>query len=316
MAAPSAAALSPSAIHAGNTAGWLILCLGAVLLMPALVLLVGPLLFGVPHLLSELRVFARRLQPSRNALLVVVAPLALLILLRVAEQFGLARPQGSDVMLGCAALLAAAAIRPGTVTDRIGRSMIALGISAFALYDTWLTTIVLAHLHNLIAVVFLISWVGSPKRSRDMRVLCIGLVAGIAMLYVAAPPASDAMLDAALPGSANFLSGIRLALAPGLSGEVGHRLVLVYGFAQLMHYVVWLVWMPTLIDDNAARTARRPTQSVPFVPILIALMLALPLLSMMKDPIVIRDQYLALSSFHGWLELSVLAWCGLRIHAH
>ena len=39
------------------------------------------------------------------------------------------------------------------------------------------------------------------------------------------------------------------------------------------------------------------------------------MIAMLGDPVSFREQYLALSSFHGWLELAVLTYFGLRAHA-
>ena len=298
LAAGSRSRSSPSV---GVTA-WLGACLVCVLVMPATVLLLGPLVFGAPHVMSELRVLAQRLPVRRRSLMLVLAPLVVLIALRIAEQLGWDRPASSDVVLGCAALLVAATVRPGDTRDRVARLLVVTGFSVFALYDTHVTTLLLAHLHNLIAVVFLIAWSRSRSGVRAHSTLVAGVVAVVAVLLVAPTPGSPSA----------FVTDLRFALAPGLSAELGHKLVLVYAFAQLLHYVIWLVWMPRLpgaeMNDVGGRLGW-------FAGALIGAALVLPMTAMLGDPVSFREQYLALSSFHGWLELAVLGYCGLRFHA-
>ena len=125
-----------------------------------------------------------------------------------------------------------------------------------------------------------------------------GTAVAIALLCIAATP-TDAP---------QFVTDLRESLAPGLPVGLGHRLVLVYAFAQLLHYVIWLVWMSQI---NAGDTRRKPRTSGGFVAAMIVVAVGLPMLAVIGNPIALREQYLALSSFHGWLELVVLAYCGL-----
>lgn len=280
---------------------WLAACLACVLMMPATVLLLGPLVFGAPHVMSELRVLTQRLPMRRQPLMLVLSPLAIMIALRIAEQLGWDRPASSDVVLGCAALVVAATVRPGDTLDRVARLLVVTGLSVFALYDTRLTTLLLAHLHNLIAVVFLIAWSRSRSGVRAHSTLVVGAVAVVAVLLVAPTPGAPSA----------FVTDLRFALAPGLSAALGYKLVLVYAFAQLLHYVIWLVWMPRLQRAEVNGDGRLGW----FAAALIGAALVLPMIAMLGDPVSFREQYLALSSFHGWLELAVLTYFGLRAHA-
>jgi hypothetical protein len=88
--------------------------------------------------------------------------------------------------------------------------------------------------------------------------------------------------------------------------------VLTYAFAQLIHYVVWLVWIPAVEPLGVTHAARGDGW---FIAALSIVAMGLPILAAIENPIALRDQYLALSSFHGWLELTVLTYCGLRGHA-
>lgn len=289
-------------IPSGDRIAWLIGCLACVIVMPTTVLLIGPLVLGAPHLLSELRVLGQRVHVSRPGLALIAAPLAIMIVLRIGEMSGWSRPASSDVLLGCAAMFVAAVIRPGAVRDRVARMLIVLGISVFALHDTRLTTLLLAHFHNLIALLFLFAWSRATRGSRDFVALVCGLMLAAGLLGLAAASSEPSV----------FVTDLRLVLAPGLSAQLGYWLVLVYALAQLLHYVVWLVWIP-----RASAVVRPPDHKSydAFPVVLIIAALGLPLLAMLWNPIAIRDQYLALSSFHGWLELTVLMYCGLSAHA-
>ncbi len=270
---------------------------------PGAVLLAGPLLLGVPHIFAELRVFTRQIRLPRPLLLAVAAPLGLLILLRVFEALGLERPANSDVVLGCTALCLAAMLRSGNVTQRCGRGLVVLGLSIVALHDPKLTTLVLAHGHNFIALAFLALWIHPKQSMRPAHTIIAAAVVAMLLLVTLATPADI-----------GFLREIRLALAPGVEAEWGVRIVLIYAFAQLLHYAVWLWWLPALAREPLPD--RQPLRGSRWLMIVGALAV-LPILAVLSgNAIAVRETYLALSSFHGWLELSVLAAVGWRSHAH
>ena len=45
------------------------------------------------------------------------------------------------------------------------------------------------------------------------------------------------------------------------------------------------------------------------------LLLAVPLAVYLTNPITVRDRSLTLASFHDWVELSLLAYCGIALRA-
>ena len=293
-----------------RVAVYLLLSLAITLMAPALVLLAGPLLLGVPHLLSELRVFARRLTVTRAALLTTLAPLAALVSLRIAEWYGYARPEGSDVVLGCAAVVAASACRPSRWEKRMSQCLVVIGISVLALQHIALTTLLLAHAHNLCALIFFVLWVRPRVNARDVSLLVLVVLAAGGFIWFGAPATANSP----------FLSNVRLALAPGMTAELAQRVLLAYALAQLMHYAVWLDLLPRVLfaRPHAARAMHAPTmrttdKNTHHTALLLAVcvaVLAVPLYAYLSDPIATREHYLAFASFHGWLELAVLAYCG------
>jgi hypothetical protein len=275
----------------------------AVAIFPAVVLLVAPLLLGLPHVLAELRLFARRLQITVWQVVAIASPLAAIIILRVVEVCGYERPANSDVALGCVAICVAAALRAGRVQERIARASTALGASIIALHDPQLTTLALAHAHNFVALAFLLLWKPPGFAAQRAQTIIVSTAIALLLLVVLTPLAD-----------AGFVRDIRLALAPALDPEWGLRLVLVYAFAQLLHYAVWLWWLPT---SARGVTESRPAVSGNKLALIAGSIAALPIVAWLAgNPVDVRNTYLALSGFHGWLELSVLAFVGLRSHAH
>ena len=281
---------------------FLLLSLSITLVAPAFVLLAGPLLLGVPHLMSELCVFASRLKVTRVAVLTTVAPLAVLVGLRIAECFGYARPDGSDVVFGCAAILAASACRPGPWLNRVSQCLVVIGMSVLALQNAALTTLLMAHAHNLCALVFFVLWTRPRLSPRDVSLLVLVVSTAGGLIWFGAPGVANSP----------FLSNVRLALAPGMSVELAQRVVLAYAFAQLIHYAFWLDLLPR------APSLRTPDKDARRTKVLFGVgvaVLIVPLYAYLTDPVEARDHYLAFAGFHGWLEFAVLAYCGLGLSA-
>lgn len=272
-------------------------CVGLVALAPGAVLLFAPLLLGLPHVLAELRVLDRVARPRSAVLIAVLLPLVAMFALRVAEALGAQRPAASDVVLGGAAVLAAALMGPSARDARLARGLVVGGLAVIALQDTRLTAVLMAHLHNFVALAFVLTWLDAQRRATVARALLCCLAAALL-----------ALLLRGLPEETAFLRGVRLALAPAIPEDWGLRLVLVYAFAQLVHYIAWLAWIPRLQRVAAPRRGRMGAVAI----VALGSMLLVPLLAATSDPIRIRDGYLALSGFHGWLELSVLAYGGLN----
>jgi hypothetical protein len=103
-------------------------------------------------------------------------------------------------------------------------------------------------------------------------------------------------------------------LAPDLSSRWALGLTLSYVFLQAVHYSVWLGWLPQ--DDTRAEgttsfrmswRSLRADLSWLFYPVAIT-SLIVPVLGVALGAVLIRDWYLSLASFHGYLELAMLAY--------
>ena len=126
------------------------------------------------------------------------------------------------------------------------------------------------------------------------------LLIGLASALLAAAPAGGLTLD-----------GVVRTLAPGVPGPWAGRLVLLFAYAQLLHYVMWLDAIPAVLCEET--TPRPPSESwsrwwrdlgAPLAVVVIAASLLLPLVAL-RDPASVRATYLSLALFHGWLEIAV-----------
>ena len=278
---------------------------------PAWLLQLAPLVLGIPHILAELRVFAQQLCVQQVALFTILTAPAVSLCLRIAEWHGFVRPAGSDVVCGCLAIVAAVACRPDPMTQRWSQSLIVIGLSGVAVYDSAWTTLPLAHAHNLLALVFLALWRRPYVPLRNAWRLAVGLLIAGTLLCLAVPATEDR----------EFLTSLRLGFAPSVSAHVGYRMLMIYAFCQLLHYAVWLYLLPRALRAReprvraAMRTDQTTTRRALMPGAVWSCVLIVPLYAYLTDPISARDHYLALASFHGWLELAVLAHCGLAIPA-
>ncbi len=270
--------------------------LALTLLGPLALLLLTPLVLGVPHVVGDLRCLV--LSPSARALglpkLALFVPLAALTALSAAPVLGLESWPRTQLICGAAAVLGAILGAGHRARWRLPLAVGVLVLAALACWNVALGLMVLAHAHNLIAFLWYCAW------ARNRREAAIAFAA-----YALAATAIFSGLAAA-PVDADFagLSSAKLAaqLAPGASAPFGRNVVASFAFAQAVHYGVWIWLLPreratSLRQDLGARGLR----------LFLGCSVLVPLLGLC-DPVWARDSYLALASFHGWLELAVLAF--------
>lgn len=273
--------------------------LAATLIFPLWLLILGPLVWGVPHLVADLRYMAVR--PGYHRRL----PLALLAgppLLWVAV--------GGPLSAGfAAAALACVVARAGAGRRALGVVMVAALAGLFASLGR-MGDLVFAHLHNVVAVA--LWWAWRPRTSRLHWLPLILMVAASGFLV------SDAALSLAHGGLSWFGGGMSAdyqvwRLAAGVPVEWALSLVLLFCFAQTIHYAVWLQWLP---DDDRER-ASPPTLRTRWAglvadmgrPLLygaLAVSLALAIWAA-SDLMAACHGYFRMARFHGHLELTAAA---------
>src|SRR5215510_11801015 len=132
---------------------------------PLPLVLVGPLLLGVPHVIGDVRVLwlGRPGGFGGSAARAVLVPLFVLTLLRGASLLGLGSNPALEIASGMAAVLLAATMgaRSPPAAKAWAAGCVALGIVAIVFPRA--TTVVLAHVHNLVAFGLWVAWSGSRR---------------------------------------------------------------------------------------------------------------------------------------------------------
>lgn len=290
------------------------LLLAITLLAPRALLLIAPLLFGVPHVAQDLRCLWLRLDSRLPRGLVITVGLALLSMLcvraaYVAELAIVHRPWFGprlEIGLGLLALAMSAGFTPATTGRRAWVLPLLGAIGLAALWWPQQSILALGHLHNFVALGLLFYFL-----RRVPRALVLSIVVAIAVLM--APPllefARSTALDRVVPSAFDW-SSLERTLAPGATPELATRLVLIFAFAQALHYLAWLWWIPRAVapTSSTAQDFGRGGFAC-----LVALAIGVPLWGYF-DPLGARTTYLTLVFFHGWIELAVIVHLALRSH--
>ncbi|WP_437624302.1 hypothetical protein [Sorangium sp. So ce1151] len=287
---------------------------------PSALLVLGPVLLGVLHVAADVRYLVlRRGLPSWWRSVVWAACAALIGLRAAQELFGSA----AALLRAEHAVLAAwlgAAVLAGALASRAWRraalaAAAAVALSAAALAAPRGFRLGLAHAHNLVALAL---WLALFRRQVRAVALPLGLVlAGTALL------ASGAMTSLTLRAGWLDAFGLHLFLAsdwlaPGLPTRAAVALTASYAFLQSVHYAVWLLLIPqedgpgqrTTTFRMSARSLRRDFGDAGLVAV--ALAAGLALLGATRSALGTRNLVLSLASFHGYLELALLAYFYVR----
>lgn len=304
---------------AGLSLGHASVALLATLLCPSLLLVLGPVLLGVPHVASDIRYLVLRPNLARGFGTWVAVCSLMLIGVRVVELGFLGNPAFArvEIVIVLAWVLGALASLHGRWSlPRLGVAAGAVGVGALALSEPTLARLVFAHAHNAIALVV---WylLFRPRRASGFLPLA-GIALATLFVYrlggsiperLGAPVWFDLHIQAASAW-----------LAPGLAPEHQRGLVLSYVFLQSVHYAVWLLFIP---QDASARpgsptfcmslrSAWRDFRPIGFA--LIALGMLTVAIAACIDPLTTSAVYLFVTPFHGYLELVVLAcWAAERL---
>ena len=263
-------------------------------LLPLHVLLVGPLVFGVPHVVGDVRTLVLQ-KPGGfggKTALASLAALGVMTALRVATMAGAALPPQLELGAGVLAVVLAILVDSRASRRRTLALSASLALGGVALAAPRASTVLLAHAHNFIAVGL---WLSLARGSARTRVALSAYA--LAFVAVLALPHSG-------PAALGDFRWTELAstLAPGLASDVADRVVRSFAFAQLVHYALWCGPLP-----RARRSSFRAEAGRVGVALAVALALALPLAGLFDAPLA-RATYLSLAIAHGWLELAVLAF--------
>lgn len=276
---------------------------------PLWLLAFGPLLLGVPHLLADVRYLILRPGYHQRRALWGFCGVPIVA-------FGL----GAGVAIGLLAVIGALlSARQVTGQSRAraswGAALVMPFIALAVLYPEP-ARLVLAHLHNFIALAI---WWGWQKQ--HSRLEKVGLALIVASCLAILSGAFDGLASTAgLPWSG--LGGLasdglsmhsqRLSLAPDPSDIWSVRWVLLFAFTQSLHYATWLRLIP---DDDRKRPTPRTFKSswrallAEFGVVPLGLISAVGIglaLWGLWDVSGARNGYFSLALFHGMLELSAM----------
>lgn len=207
------------------------------LVAPLWLLVLGPLLWGVPHVAADIRYLVVRTGFGRRPALWVLGGIPLLVL-----------GAGVDLVWGFVGAAGVALVARASLPRRIAAAAVVLGFGLALARLGPASDIVFGHLHNFGAVA--IWWAWRARRGRKHWLPLVLLVAASGLLL--------SSLGVELVGS-NFEwhatgdSADRQLwrLAPGLAPMLGMRLVLLFCFMQSVHYAMWMQMIP---DEERRRS--------------------------------------------------------------
>jgi hypothetical protein len=275
--------------------------------IPLWMLALGPIVLGVPHIVSDVRYLVVRPGYHRRpeVWLLAAAPLAV----------GAVTGRLTWGFVGAAGALIAARTTPR-------RRALGLALAVPLAILTWRfvgwSELVFAHLHNFMGVA--LWWAWRPRATR-LHWIPLALFAAVsaALLLGAVDPVLRGSASAG-PAGATTMAGHLAALAPFAGPTLGARLVLLYAFAQSVHYGVWLRLIP---EEDRPRPAPRGFASsytalradLGALPLLVFGALAVALAAWAtRDLAVARAGYLRFAVVHGQLEFAAAAllWAEAR----
>jgi hypothetical protein len=281
---------------------------GAALLVavraPLATTVLGLIAFGVLHNVLELRYVAGRFAEVLRGrfLLVLLALVSGIVTCRLA---GARTP---EILLAYGVLAVGvwhAVRRPWWRVAALGGLGVALTVSL-----TWPAYhfVVLAHLHNVVPLVFLWEWARTlPSGRTTFRVAQLVWVLGIPALILAG--VFDPWI-AGGPSTVAAFAGTPASVAapvvpPGVA--VGLRFLVVFAYLQTMHYVVWVGFLPRC----APAAARAFDLRIPWLSGWRPWALGTGLAALLSVLFVVdyrqgRLLYASFASYHAYLEFPVL----------
>ena len=288
----------------------LLLTLGA----PGIPYVLGPALLGVPHVVSELRFLVVRRTLPRGLVVAAVGLSSLLVALRVAEAIAPRAIAWAPVEVGLGWGLATIGAVAGAVaasSKRRGAIVLApiAAVSIWAVSHPGTAQLLFAHAHNVITIAL---WVWLFRRRPLFAIpslvaiaaCALWLASGDALSHVRfAGPFVERLVDESMRAVPRFVPQ-RNALGLGLA----------FVFLQSIHYAVWLAWIPQ--EDLRAEgttsfkmSARGLVRDLGALGAAVAIFLSVLVVgASFVDVHRTRGLYLSLATFHGYLEVAMLAF--------
>lgn len=292
--------------------------LGAVY-FPVLLFTLGPILFGVAHVAADVRYLVLRRKLARWWQNSVWLGCSALVALRVVEELGWLRHVERIEFGSAAAFIALAALTGLRERGSLRRGLFACALLAVAtscaLSQPKLARYVFLHAHNLIAI---LAWATLFRAHKRWLLLPATLIASTAVLL-----ASGAFFRQTLasPFAASFHLHVFTVtdwLAPFADPRLAIGVTTSYLFLQSVHYSAWLSWIPQQEQPKRGTPTFRMsvrslfsdlgTAGVATVSVAALAVWFGACLNLHRT----RGLYLSLATFHGYLELALLAYFWVR----
>lgn len=284
-------------------AGALLACataLGGAALAPGYVLLLGPVLLGMPHLFFEARyLFFQHADLRRAALVAILVAQSVLVF------------AGIGIYTLGVACIAALAVTGMLATRRgLALALLAVLVEAAALVGPDWSRFLLLHGHNCLALAVWLAWRKRPTRVSIAVAACF--VAGTVAIAIGC---FDGLPLRRPFGEATFsITHITDAVAAGFGGPWRKRLLVFFLFAQAFHYAVWLRLIPeearpreTPRTWRASWQAFKADAGAATARLTVALSLAVPLAALVGGLVRTRALYVTASEFHATVEAILVA---------
>ena len=292
--------------------------LGAVY-FPVLLFTLGPVVLGVAHVAADVRYLVLRRNLARWWQSSVWLGCGALLSLRGLEELGWL-DHAERVEFGTAAAFMGVAVL-AALRERgsRGRAVLAFALLALAtssaLSQPKLSRYVFLHAHNLIA---LLAWATLFRARKRWLIAPVALiVSSVALL------ASGALVSQTL--ASRFAASFHLHvltvsdwLAPFADPRVAVAITTTYLFLQSVHYSAWLSWIPQEEQPRRGTPTFRMSVRSLFADLGTGGVAAVSLATLAVwigayfDLPRAQGLYLSLASFHGYLELALLAFFWVR----
>lgn len=268
-------------------------------------------LFGLPHVLTELRYCDERFSPRISVRLIWALGIVvgLIALGRIAVPLGyMPASLTMPVELSLGAILAAIALVAMRRLRVLG-ALIALALGAGAYFAPLSTFLVVAWLHNLTPLGFIAEITQGAERRRLLTALVIpffvmpAMIAAGGILWVPQFLAPSIDHFTTLFGAGNTV--LMSFLPPGLDRAAAVPLFQAAVFSQVMHYFAVIIFMPWLLKEKGGATGK-PVVPWPRWPVYFAAVAVAALFSFGFYAIAYVDAraaYGAAAAVHTWIEL-------------
>ncbi len=283
-------------------------------------LLLGPIIFGIPHMFASLR-YLPKMAVSKQTPQAMINYVGFIFIIaatiRIAfNEYHFALkflPNGPELFMVCISLLSIAFLTKQKFTNLIFTFLLVSMLSICSYAYPYQTIGALVLIHNFLSFVF---WLKASTSTKDTTVAVVSLLVFSLVTFLILFGTFDALMiyrpTGILNNALNDLS-IGSMISPGSSFEFWSRAVSAYAFGQGMHYFVWLKAIPEqelkdgpTISFNKSFKMLEADIGKRTIFACILLMLFILAICLFKSFPAARYIYLVIASFHGYFEFTCL----------